>query len=263
MATSAGQSGAFGVVPGDPASTVVLHVPHASTHVPADVRAGIALDDAALAAEIAAITDARTDEVAAAAADAARVRPWLWVNRTSRLVVDPERFVDGSEELDAVGMGAVYTRTTSGEVLRSPTAAQRQALLDRYFTPYAEGFAALVTDRLAVVGRVTILDVHSFPLRALPYELRPQARRPEVCLGSDDVHTPGWLRDAALRVMREVAPSGDVAWDEPFAGCYVPLDRYGVDRSVSALMLELRRDVVQERLDVLAAGVARLVDACA
>src|SRR3954453_6523663 len=100
----------FALVPGDPASTVILHVPHSSTHIPPEVRASIVLSDEDLAAELAAMTDADTDMVAHGAAEAAQVRPWIFLNRTSRLVIDPERFPDEREELNAVGMGAVYER---------------------------------------------------------------------------------------------------------------------------------------------------------
>lgn len=86
-------SGSFEIVPGDPASTVVLHVPHSSRVIPDEVRAGIVLDDDALAADLDAITDARTDEIALQAADLAGLRPWVFVNRLSRLVVDPSGFL--------------------------------------------------------------------------------------------------------------------------------------------------------------------------
>lgn len=82
------------ILPGDPASTVLLHVPHSSRRIPTEDRAGIVLDDHELEAELTAITDARTDEIAERAADCARLRPWVFVNRVSRLVVDPERFPD-------------------------------------------------------------------------------------------------------------------------------------------------------------------------
>jgi hypothetical protein len=42
-------------------TSVVLHVPHASTAIPGDVRAGILLDDAELARELLASTDHHTD----------------------------------------------------------------------------------------------------------------------------------------------------------------------------------------------------------
>ena len=56
----------------DGASTV-LHVPHASTAIPAGVRERIVLDDEQLAAELAAMTDWHTVTLALAAAKAAGV----------------------------------------------------------------------------------------------------------------------------------------------------------------------------------------------
>ncbi len=85
---------AFEVIPGGPSSTVVLHVPHGSSWIPPEVRAGIVLSDAELSAELLAITDADTDVIAEGAADLASVRPWIFANRVSRLVIDPERFPD-------------------------------------------------------------------------------------------------------------------------------------------------------------------------
>lgn len=87
----------FEIIPGDPHSSVVLHVPHSSVHIPDDVRSGIVLDDAALASELAAMTDADTDRIAIGAADRCAVRPWIFVNRASRLVIYPERFPDERE----------------------------------------------------------------------------------------------------------------------------------------------------------------------
>ena len=56
---------------GAPSSSVILHVPHSSTTIPADVRRGILLDDDALDLELLRMTDSYTDRIAAtAAADA-------------------------------------------------------------------------------------------------------------------------------------------------------------------------------------------------
>jgi len=51
---------AIDIVAGDERSPVLLHVPHAGTRVPAWARGHLLLDDAELAAEIAALTDHRT-----------------------------------------------------------------------------------------------------------------------------------------------------------------------------------------------------------
>jgi predicted N-formylglutamate amidohydrolase len=257
-----GGSAGFRVTPGDPASPVVLHLPHAARRIPAEVRAGLLLHGEALDAELDRVTDHGTDVVAGRAAGAATRRPWTLANLLSRLVVDPERFPDDREPMNAVGMGAVYTRTSLGEPLRADDPAVRSELLDRWFHPYAEAMADLVDARLAAVGRVTVIDVHSYPAGRLPYEIGG-ARRPAVCLGTDPHHTPPWLLAAARR---SFAGRGEVAENTPFAGCYVPLRHYGRDRSVTAIMIEMRRDVEPPAqagavLTDLADPLARLVDA--
>jgi N-formylglutamate amidohydrolase len=226
----------FEVRPGAPESAVILHVPHASRALTAAARAGILLDDDALDEELDRLTDAYTDVIARRAAATAAVRPWIFENRYSRLVVDPERFPDDREEMLSAGMGAVYTHGHAGRRLRDADPVRDESLLATHFAPYAAGIAALVTDRLAATGRAVILDVHSYPAAALPYELHGDGPRPPVCLGTDPFHTPPELVEAAA------AAFGDVALNTPFAGCYVPSDRYRSARAVTALMIEIRRD---------------------
>ncbi|MYW63215.1 N-formylglutamate amidohydrolase [Streptomyces sp. SID8379] len=249
------------LIPGAARSPVILHVPHGSRTITPGVRAGIVLDDAALERELDLITDAHTQELAERAARAAPVTPWRFVNARSRLVVDPERFPDEREEMRAVGMGAVYTRTTHRAPLRAEPPWDEDALLARYFEPYAQAMTRAVADRIAATGRAVIIDVHSYPSRALPYELHGSGPRPPVCLGTDPFHTPA----ALLAHAREAfAPLGEVGLNTPFAGTYVPLRYYGEDPRVTALMLELRRDVYLDEPvtphEGLAAAAAALAD---
>lgn len=237
--TLVGERPAFEVISGSPDSGVVLHVPHSSTRIPADVRTGIVLDDASLAAELLRMTDAHTDRIALAAARAVTPRPWVFVNRISRLVVDPERFPDEREEMRTVGMGAVYTRTSDGGVLRADDDAGERALIASYFEPYATAMTDLVDDRLAATGSALVVDVHSYPSIALPHELHADARRPALCIGRNDAHTTEFSVEAAQQAF---APVGDAVVNEPFAGAYVPTRWYGRDARVSAIMLEIRRD---------------------
>jgi N-formylglutamate amidohydrolase len=255
----------FHLLPGDPDSPVLLHVPHSSRALPPGVREDIVLGDEELAQELDHITDSHTERIADLAADAVGVTPWRFVNRLSRLVVDPERFPDEREEMTAVGMGAVYTRTTHRAELR-PAGFDPRPLLDRYFEPYARAMTAAVADRLATVGSAVIIDVHSYPTEPLPYELHGDGPRPPICLGTDRHHTPPALLEAARAAF---AGFGGVGTDSPFAGTYVPLEHYGRDTRVSALMVEIRRDVYMKEpggpagpgLDALAAALAELVDA--
>lgn len=167
----------FELLPGAGTSPVILHVPHGARAVPPEVRAGIVLDDRALERELDHIVDAHTAELAERAAGLARATPWRFVNRLSRLVVDPERFPDEREEMLAVGMGAVYTRTTHREALRDP-AIDPEPLVERYFRPYARAMTEAVADRLAATGRAVIVDVHSYPTRPLPTSCTATARGP-------------------------------------------------------------------------------------
>jgi N-formylglutamate amidohydrolase len=249
----------YQLVPGSGASSVILHVPHASRRLTPAARAQIVLDDAALSAELDRMTDAHTDLIASGAARSARSTPWLFINRYSRLVVDPERFPDEREEMLAVGMGAVYTRTSHGEQLRPDNDRHRDDLLARHFRPYAKAMTTLVDDRLAATGRAVIIDVHSYPTMALPYELHSAGPRPEICLGTDPGHTPSAITDAALLAF---AATGTVALDTPFSGCYVPLKHYQHQRAVSALMVEIRRDTyLTEPTGPPNEGINRLVEA--
>ncbi|MEU0335427.1 N-formylglutamate amidohydrolase [Streptomyces sp. NPDC006193] len=255
----------FELLPGAAGSPVLLHVPHSARAVPPDVRAGIVLGDAALERELDHITDAHTAELAERAAALAGLTPWRFVNRLSRLVVDPERFPDEREEMLAVGMGAVYTRTTHLGELR-PAGADPEPLLARYFRPYAEAMARAVAGRLAATGRAVVIDVHSYPAEPLPYELHATGPRPPVCLGTDAFHTPPELVGAARTAF---AGCGGTELDSPFAGTYVPLEFHGEDARVHALMVEIRRDTYMTEpggpagpgLGRLAAALAALVDA--
>lgn len=234
-------------------SPVVLHVPHAGTRIPAWTRPHLLLDDAALAAEVAALTDHRTDEIAAAAAARARVRPVVLANPVSRFVVDVERFPDEREEMAAVGMAAVYTHGTRGQRIRADDPAHHDALLAAYYAPWAQWVETVVAHRIAATGRCVLLDVHSYSRDPLPYERHAAGPRPRTCLGTDPVHTPPWLVDAARDAF-----GADVALDSPFSGAYVPLSRYGVDTRVSALMVEIRRDVPD---DTVVPALTALIDA--
>ncbi|MFJ2828203.1 N-formylglutamate amidohydrolase [Streptomyces sp. NPDC087263] len=248
----------FDLIPGAADSPVILHVPHSAREIPAPVRDGIVLDDAALERELDHITDAHTAELAAAVAAAADVAPWRFVNRLSRLVIDPERFPDEREEMLAVGMGAVYTRTTHRAPLR-PAGADPHTLIDRYFHPYARAMTDAVAERLAATGQAVIIDVHSYPTARLPYELHGDGPRPPVCLGTDEFHTPPELLTLAEKAFAGV---GGVGIDSPFSGTYVPLRFYEREPKVTALMVEIRRDTyMSEPGGPVGPGLTRVVSA--
>ncbi len=226
------------------ARPIVGHVPHAATTIPARERRGIHLDDAALAAELLRLTDAHTDRLYGWIRDLGGT---LFVNRVSRLVVDPERFPDdAAEPMARVGQGAVYTLTTDGEPLRATDPEERSRLMTRWYQPYHAALEGLVAATLDAFGTCMVLDAHSFATLPLPSEPDQDPDRPDVCLGTDPFHTPRTLVAELAAALREAGFR--VAVDRPFSGSLVPLRWYGTDRRVTSILLEVRRGTyVDER----------------
>ena len=215
-------------------------MPHASTRVPAAFRAELTLDAATLEAELLRMTDAYTDELFAGALE---LGASLFVNRASRLVMDPERLPDDADEpMAAKGMGAVYVRSSAGRPLRGPEHDRERVMRELYW-PYAHALEARVAELVADFGRALLVDVHSYSRAALPYEDARRAR-PEVCLGFDAFHDPTSLRCEIAELCRVAGRS--TGMNTPFAGSYVPLGRLGVDVRVRSLMIELRRDTYMD-----------------
>ena len=231
----------FEILEGDSDSRVILHVPHASRAIPVAVRADLLLDEPALNRELDAMTDTDTDLLAIAACNQAKVKPWIFQNKLSRLVIDPERFPDNREVMNQIGMGAVYLKTSDGSDLREIDEVRDSQLLERFFYPYALALEELVRSVLNRLGKVTIIDVHSYRLVEHANGVNKGQRRPPVCLGADDFHTPPWLIALARTAFGKL---GEIVINEPFAGTYVPLSLYQVDSRVSSVMMENREDTI-------------------
>jgi N-formylglutamate amidohydrolase len=82
------------------------------------------------------------------------------------------------------------------------------------------------------------------------------ARRPELCIGTDADHTPEPLVTTVLDAAG--ALGFEIARDTPFAGTFVPTRWLG-DARVRSVMLEIRRDTyMDESTGMLHAGAERV-----
>ena len=218
---------------------VIFHVSHDATFIPDNVRSQFLLDDSRLEFELLQMTDHLTyDLICVCAPPANIVRAPV-----SRLVVDVERFTsDELEPMSAIGMGAIYRmRYDSQPLRRSLTIQEQQSLYEDWYLPHHERLTQAVAKTLAVNGRALVIDVHSYPRQALPYKQVQDALRPEIRIESDPQHTPKQLEDLAQQVFKDTG--FDVALNTPFSGALVPGKHYGKDQRVSAIMLEIRRDL--------------------
>lgn len=222
----------------------ILHIPHASRVVPPEVRRSFALSDVELEDELTRMTDSFTHELFGVEHKLAR----KIIFPVSRLVVDPERFVsDADEPMAATGMGVVYTKTSNGHDLRKHLSnPERTSLVAKYYKPHHEKLTTAVRDALAEYGRCLIIDCHSFASSPLPHEPDQSRNRPDICIGTDEFHTPAWLSALAAKLFRERGLR--VELDRPFSGTLVPKAYYAKNRTVWSVMIETNRSLYMDEV---------------
>lgn len=223
---------------------VVLHIPHSSVIVPDKLRAKISLTGLELELELLRMTDRYTDELF----DVKKTVADRVVFPVSRLVVDPERFEkDADEPMAKMGMGVIYTATSQKGVLRPPPGdVEREWLITKFYRPHHLQLMEQVDARLKQFGRAFIVDCHSFPDKALPYELNQDGDRPDICLGTDGFHSPKYLVDAAEVLFSQRGYS--VGIDCPFEGALVPEKHYRLVPRVESIMIELNRKLYMNEM---------------
>jgi N-formylglutamate amidohydrolase len=222
---------------------VIYHIPHSSFDIPSDLISAFLLDDQALEAELRVMTDAFTDDLFGCHAmddDTVVTFP------CSRLVLDPERFLDDMLEMMSwIGMGVIYQQTSSGNPLRNnPSLEERDALIRRFYMPHHKRLTEATENELNRCGSAFILDCHSFPSRPLPFEFDQDPDRPDICIGTDDFHTPPDLLEITRQAVTDEGLTCQV--NRPFSGSMVPSRYYGRDPKVSSIMIEVNRSLYMD-----------------
>ena len=222
----------------------IVHVPHASPVIPPAIRTTLKLNDEELQHELLVMTDWYTDALFAVPDDAAMTIRFP----VSRLVVDPERFADDDQEaMAAKGMGVVYTRTSDGKALRQDfSGEERNRLLTAYYYPHQQRARDVVQAALADHGRCLLVDAHSFSSKPLPHEPDQTASRCQICIGTDDFHSPPWLAEWLTAAFRQ--RGFDVAGNKPFSGTFMPMEFFGHDPRALSVMIELNRSLYMDEL---------------
>jgi N-formylglutamate deformylase len=216
----------------------IFHVPHDSKWIPGEVRNQFVLDDVELEAELCRMTDHHTLELFTSRIPADQIV----CASVSRLVVDVERFEDDAEEpMAGRGMGVIYRSTSGlGELRRTITDQEKRVLLERYYHPHHLRLTQTVDSALSLYGKCLVVDCHSFPSHALPYEFDSFGKaRPDICIGTDDFHTPPGLAEELIKNFE--CQRFSVALNSPFAGALVPMKHYRKNQNVQALMIEVNR----------------------
>jgi len=221
----------------------LLHIPHASEYIPEDVTDQFVCSKMELRREVQLMTDHHTDWLVQLleVADKSRI-----IAPVSRLVVDMERFDDDSVEvMSQVGMGAIYEKGSQQQTIRRKlTQLEKSKLLKKYYYPHHEALEARAESLVNTYGKAIIIDVHSYPSTALPYERDHTLSRPEICIGCCDFHTPKGLETSVVSAFEQ--EGFDVAINTPFSGTLVPSKFWRTSENVIGFMIEIRRDVYMD-----------------
>jgi N-formylglutamate amidohydrolase len=231
--------------PADPASPVVLSVPHAGRDYPLALRAAIRVPLTALRS----LEDRYVDALALDARGpetlfvAERPRAWIDLNRAEH-ERDP-RLDDGapaggrpqSAKLRS-GLGLVPRRAgNAGEIWRHRLSADEVAMrIAEDHRPYHQALHAALAAARARYGAALLLDVHSMP------PLGPPGSAPRLVLGDR------FGKSAAARLLGRiegVARGHGVAFatNTPYSGGHV-VERHGEPRDgIHAIQLEFDRSL--------------------
>ena len=217
--------------------STVLHIPHASKHIPDEYIKYFTLSKKDLEIELLKMTDHFTDELFDVLGDNIHKLKFP----ISRLLVDVERFEkDELEPMFKVGMGCIYEKTHDGNSLKNVENIKDE-LINKFYKAHHENFSKIVDKKLNENNKVIIIDCHSFPKYPLPYELNQANDRPEICIGTDNFHTSEKLRNSLGELFEK--SNLTVKYNAPFKGSIVPLKSYNKDKRVQSVMIEVRRDL--------------------
>jgi N-formylglutamate deformylase len=139
-------------------------------------------------------------------------------------------------------MGVLYEKGSQLQSLRRQASPDlREELLSRYYRPHHKKLEAMVDYSLYKRKKALVIDCHSFNELARPYEMYKEGSRPDICLGTDEFHTPQNLVEGFCEFFESRGFS--VRINDPFPGCLMPMKFYQKDERVQAIMIELRRDL--------------------
>jgi N-formylglutamate amidohydrolase len=211
---------------------LILHIPHSSTIIP--ILDGYVSSYDKIQQEIIKLTDWYTDDLFDSDVDNKIVAPF------SRVFCDVERFADDELEImSKVGMGVLYEKLDSDELLRKVSLELREKILKEYYWKHHDSLTTKVKEQLKINGECLIVDCHSFPSTPLLKAINQNKNRPDFNIGTDSYHTPKKYIDASITYFENLGYTLGVDW--PYSGSIVPMKYYQKEKRVSSIMLEINR----------------------
>ena len=155
----------------------------------------------------------------------------------SRIFCDVERMLDRVEPLFERGRGFFYTKTDKGELLRNDEF--KSFVLKNYYLKHHAKLEKAVEKKLNENDVVYIIDCHTFNDIPLNTDLDKTMPRPDICLGTNDFHTPQFLTNYIKHSFEKNGYS--VAINTPYKDTIVPLKFLKNDKRVNSIMIEINK----------------------
>ena len=219
--------------------TPILHIPHSSKHIPERFIETYIGGEDIIESENNKLCDLHTDTLF----QPREIKVKSIIFPYSRIFVDVERFRDSSQEVMAErGMGVLYTNGHKLNQIRNAIdTVDAEKILTEYYDTHHDSFKEAVEHELLKTNKAVIIDCHSFPKEKLPYEGKSDQHRPEICIGTDNFHTPKILSENFKTSFENLGY--EVKFNTPFYGSIVPLKYYKKNKDVISIMIEVRRDL--------------------
>lgn len=217
----------------------ILHIPHSSSYIPDKYKSLFYLSDEELHLEQLKMIDSYTNELFNISNITKLIFP------ISRLICDVERFRnEEDEEMTKQGMWVCYNSTSDLRPLKKISQNHKTEILKLYYDKHHKNFENLVDKIILQNKQCLIIDAHSFSSVPLLYELHMQNFRPEICIGTDNFHTPKKITKYLYTSFMNLGYN--VSINNPFCGTIVPLKFYRKNKNVMSVMIEINRSLYMD-----------------
>ena len=211
---------------------LVLNIPHSSSNIPDLKWYHLTIDQ--INKEILKLTDWYTDDLFFSKDD------YMIVADFSRIYCDTERFLDDNLEImSKVGMWVLYTKTDDWMHMKTYNNKMKKEIINNFYKKHHDALTNAIEKELRKSGKTLIVDCHSFSNIPLKRDIDKTKNRPDICIGTDNFHTPNSLINFSQNYFSNL---WYLVWvNSPYEWTIVPMKYYKKNKNVSSIMIELNK----------------------